>query len=157
DGIKLYSTEREFLAAVAANMKQSGNFKDHAFVFIHGVNTTFEFALYRTAQIAFDLGSDGEPFGTAFLFSWPSSGGIESYAYDLDSARFAVAHLAAFIRTIIENTNAKHVHVVAHSMGNWPTLAALEQVAKSPKKAKLGQVVLAAPDVDAEEFTRMVG
>ena len=156
DGIKLYSSEQEFLAAVAAYIKEPGSFKDHAFVFIHGANTTFEFALYRTAQIAYDLGSDGEPFGTSFLFSWPSSGGIESYAYDLDSARFAVDHLADFIRTVMERTSAKHIHVVAHSMGNWPTLVALGQVSRSPKKAKLSQVVLAAPDVDAEEFTRMV-
>jgi len=156
DGIKLYSGENEFLAAVAGHMDRASDFKDHAFIFVHGANTTFEFALYRTAQIAYDLGSDGEPFGTSFLFSWPSLGGVENYAYDLDSARLAVDHLASFIRMVIENTDAKHVHVVAHSMGNWPTLAALEQVAKSPKTAKLGQVVLAAPDVDAEEFTRMV-
>src|SRR5262249_23509211 len=58
DGIKVYSSEQEFLSTVADHIKQAGNFKDHAFVFIHGVNTTFEFALYRTAQIAFDLGSD---------------------------------------------------------------------------------------------------
>jgi len=155
DGIKLYASEHEFLVAVAAHIKEPGHFKDHAFVFIHGANTTFEFALYRTAQIAYDLGTDGEPFGTAFLFSWPSSDSVEGYAYDLDSARFAVDHLATFIRTVIEKTGAKQVHVVAHSMGNWPTLVALDRIGRS-KKEKLGQVVLAAPDVDGEEFTRMV-
>jgi esterase/lipase superfamily enzyme len=99
----------------------------------------------------------GSLLARRFYLAGPRQAGSKSYAYDLDSARFAVDHLAAFIRVIIEKTNAKHVHVVAHSMGNWPTLAALEHVAKSPKKEKLGQVVLAAPDVDAEEFTRMVG
>ena len=37
-------------------------------VFIHGYNNGFDYALFRTAQIAYDLKYDGAPF----LYSWPS-------------------------------------------------------------------------------------
>jgi len=152
----VFGTEQEFLSAVAAFMKDAGDFKDHAVVFVHGTNTTFEYALYRTAQIAFDLGTGDRPFGTAFLYSWPSAGGLESYKYDFDSARLSVDHLTTFLTTVSEKTDAKHIHVIAHSMGNWPTMAALENVSKSAKaRTRLGQIILAAPDVDAAEFTRM--
>jgi esterase/lipase superfamily enzyme len=151
-GIIIYGRVEDFLQAVAERIPDSGDFREHAFVFIHGANTSFEFALYRTAQIAYDLGTDGEPFGTAFLFSWASEPGVENYKYDFDSARFAAERLSAFLTMIVEKTDAKRVHVIAHSMGNWPLLAALQEM---PKTSKLGQVILAAPDVDAEEFTRM--
>jgi len=156
DGVTIIPSEALFLVAISEHMKEVGEFKEHAFVFVHGANTTFEFALYRTAQIAFDLGSDGRPFGTAFLYSWPSQSGIENYTYDFDSARFTVDHLVTFLTDVAEKTAAKYVHVIAHSMGNWPLMVALEQVARSSKvRSKLSQVILAAPDVDAEEFTKM--
>ena len=44
--------------------------RKEAFVFVHGFNVTFESAVYRTAQIAYDLGFDGAPI----LYSWPSVG-----------------------------------------------------------------------------------
>ncbi len=37
---------------------------------MHGYNTSFDNALYRTAQIAYDLDFDG----ATFLYSWPSGG-----------------------------------------------------------------------------------
>ena len=156
-GVVVYGDMRQFFNAIASHMEMAGEFKDHAFIFVHGANTSFEFALFRTAQLAFDIGSDGAPFGTSFLFSWPSRGTLGSYAYDLDSARLSAEQLSKFIEAIIEKTGAKHLHIIAHSMGNWPALVALDYVGRSDEnRAKLGQVVLAAPDVDAEEFTRMV-
>ena len=54
---------------VAERLQSSQSFKDHAVVFVHGYNTAFDYAVYRTAQIAYDLKFDGVPF----LFSWPFS------------------------------------------------------------------------------------
>ena len=42
--------------------------RKEAFVFIHGYNVAFDDAIYRTAQIAYDLSFDGPPI----LYSWPS-------------------------------------------------------------------------------------
>ncbi len=52
-------TEDELLAQVRERLAASQRYKDHAFIFIHGYNTTFDYALYRTAQIAYDLKFDG--------------------------------------------------------------------------------------------------
>jgi esterase/lipase superfamily enzyme len=41
-------------------------------VFIHGSNVAFDDALYRTAQITYDLGFDGPPI----LYSWPSNANL---------------------------------------------------------------------------------
>jgi hypothetical protein len=94
-GIVVFSDVDEFIFAVQQQVKEQSAFKDHAFVFVHGFWTTFDDALYRTAQIAYDLGDGTTPFGTAFLYSWPSGGALEDYKYDFDSARFAVEHLAS--------------------------------------------------------------
>lgn len=153
DATKVYAGEDEFLAAVKLAMAEAGSFKDHAFVFVHGYNVSFENALYRTAQIAYDLGQEDMPFGTAFLYSWPSAGELESYIYDLESAEKAVPHLQAFLDLVVARSGARHVHLVAHSMGNAPLLAALSNIAaRGSGRATINQVILAAPDVDAKDF-----
>ncbi len=70
-------------------LAQSQRFKDHAVVFIHGYNTSFDFAIYRTAQVAYDLKFDG----AAFAYSWPSGGGLASYTYDRESSGQAEPYL----------------------------------------------------------------
>jgi esterase/lipase superfamily enzyme len=154
---KVYAGADEFIAAVKAAMAEAGSFKDHAFVFVHGYNVSFENALYRTAQIAYDLGQDDLPFGTAFLYSWPSAGELESYIYDLESAEKAAPHLEAFIDLVVARSGAKHVHLIAHSMGNAPLLAALSNIAarRGSAPATINQVILAAPDVDAKDFAEL--
>jgi esterase/lipase superfamily enzyme len=123
------------------HVKEAAFAKDHAFVFVHGYATSFEHALYRTAQLAYDLGDDGHPFGTAFLYSWPSGGGVADYKHDFDSARLSVDHLTAFIRIVAARTDASHIHLIAHSMGNWPLLAALDRLELPPSdRSKLVDV-----------------
>lgn len=156
DGFTIYRSADAFLDDVRAHMREAGDFKDHAFVFVHGYNTTFDAALYRTAQIAYDLGEDGVPFGTAFLYTWPSGGELKDYKYDSESARFTVENLITFLDIVIAKSEAKHVHLIAHSMGNDPMLNALDRFVAPPSaRGRVNQVVLAAPDVDAREFEKI--
>ena len=162
EGFSLFATQAAFLNAVASHMANAGKYRDHAFVFVHGYNTTFDHALFRTAQIAYDLGEPNDatgvftPFGTPFLYSWPSAGGELYYPYDQESARFAVAHLKAFLDLIVAQSGAKKIHLIAHSMGNVPLLNALADVATTTRGgASIDQVILAAPDMDAAEFRRL--
>src|SRR5262245_47059391 len=55
-------SQADFLALVRARIGASFAFKDQAVVFVHGYNTGFDNALYRTAQIAYDLKYDGATF-----------------------------------------------------------------------------------------------
>lgn len=142
-------TEAQFLDEVRAKLAASTTFKNRALVFVHGYNTDFDFAIYRTAQLAYDLKFDGAPF----LYSWPSSSGITGYISDRDSAEQAEPYLRAFLDLVIRETGATNVSLIAHSMGNLPLLRVLRDLApKLPASVQVDQVILAAPDVDRTLF-----
>ncbi len=142
-------TQEQFLAFVRERLAASAKFKDHAFVFIHGYNNGFDYAIYRTAQIAYDLDFDGAPF----MYSWPSGGGVASYGYDRESAEGAEPHLKEFMDLVVKQSGATQVSVIAHSMGNLPLLRVLNQIKPSlPAGVQLNQIIMAAPDVDRNLF-----
>jgi esterase/lipase superfamily enzyme len=155
-GVSVYASEDDFISAVKQHMANAGEFKDHAFVFIHGFRVAFDEALFRTAQIAYDLSGDGVPFGTAFLYSWPSAADATAYLFDEDSARLAIPHLEKFLKLVIDKTGAKHVHLIAHSMGNVPLINALKTVTTTENAHHINQIVLAAPDFDKKEFEKVI-
>jgi hypothetical protein len=139
----------EFITEIRHALDNSKLFKDHAFVFIHGYSVPFDYALYRAAQSAYDLGFDG----VSALYSWPSGGRHADYVYDLDSARLARRYLIEFLTIVCAQTGAKFIHLIAHSMGNVPLLAALPEVLKDESiKHQLSQIIISAPDIDRQEF-----
>jgi esterase/lipase superfamily enzyme len=142
-------TEDEMLALVRQRLATSATFKNHAFVFVHGFNTSFDCALYRTAQIAYDLHFDGVPF----LYSWPSGGKIASYTYDHGSVEQAEPTLTEFLKLVIQKSGATSISLIAHSMGNELLLRVLERLKPHvPSGVVISQVILAAPDVDRDKF-----
>ena len=146
--------EEVFFEELRADVKEAGD--DEAFVFVHGYNVTFEAAAMRTAQLSYDL----EFAGTPILFSWPSTGYTHLYTTDENNVAWAIPHLKQFLTDLIERSGAKRIHLIAHSMGNRALTNALAGLAdefrnEQPKPPKPFQdVVLAAPDVDAEIFRR---
>ena len=134
-------------------MRETGN--NSVFIFVHGYNVSFAEAMRRTAQIADDL----EWRGTSVLYSWASHAEIDGYDADHENALAAVADLSEFIETVAVYSGAARVHVIAHSMGSEPLLAALARHAESTSATGVplvDEVVLAAPDVAADEFTELV-
>lgn len=133
-------------------------------VFVHGYNCTFEDAAHRTAQIAWDLRFDGP----AILYSWPSAGQVEDYHRDSENVKWTRRHLQAFLVRLVASVPGKRIHLVAHSMGNralteallrmrLDTLEARERDARAgravqPAPDPFHQIVLAAPDIDADTF-----
>jgi esterase/lipase superfamily enzyme len=144
----------DFLALARERVKAGRAFKDQALVFVHGFNTAFDQALYRTAQLAYDLQFDGG----AFLYSWPSAGGVAGYVRDRESATQAEPYLEEFLTLVVEKTGARNVSVIAHSMGNLPLLNVLRDLGPSlPAGVRLNEIILAAPDVDRDVFANLVG
>lgn len=142
-------TREELLTLVKERLAGSSDFKDHAFVFVHGFNTSFENAVFRTAQISYDMKFDG----AAFLYSWPSGGNVASYTYDRGSAEQAEPYLKKFLQMVIRESGAKSISLIAHSMGNELLLRVLERMKPDvPEGVKISQVILAAPDVDRDKF-----
>jgi esterase/lipase superfamily enzyme len=121
-------------------------------VFIHGYNVTFDDAMRRTAQISDDVKFQG----ASILYSWPSRGQTLSYTWDESSVAWSVTHLETFLIDLRKRTGVKKVHIVAHSMGNRVLVGALERLAlRFPDQQPMfGQVVMAAPDVDTDEFVK---
>jgi esterase/lipase superfamily enzyme len=144
-------SESEFLALVRERLRASQTYKDHAVVFVHGFNTSFDNALFRTAQIAYDLKFDGAPF----LYSWPSSGqvGLQDYSYDRESTGQAEPYFRQFLELVTRQTGAKSVSLIGHSMGNQLLLAVLRDIKRTaPAGVVVSEVILAAPDVDRDTF-----
>lgn len=146
-------SDDQFYDALKAKVSQSRN-KD-AFVFIHGFNTTFAYAARRTAQIAHDLDFQGAPI----LYSWPSHGGLWGwwhYLSDTDAVRLTGPHLQNFLEHIQHRSGANTIFLIAHSMGNRALTEALKEIGedlhphRTPPPFK--QVVLNAPDIDADVF-----
>jgi len=128
----------------------------HALFYLHGFNVSFEEAAIRAAQIGFDLKVPG---ATAF-FSWPSRGNITAYAADAASIEASERAITEFLIDFTAHCGAEKVHVVAHSMGNRGLLRALQRIAATAEtrgRVKLGQIFLAAPDVDRDLFLDLAG
>ncbi len=128
--------------------------KKKAFVFIHGFNVSFSEAARRTAQINYDLGFAGAPL----FFSWPSQAQLLSYREDGNKARWAAPHLEAFLGDLASKLDADEIYVIAHSMGNQPATLALGALfsARPELAARFKEIILMAPDVDAEVFKREI-
>lgn len=142
-------SEADLLKIVKERLARSARYKDHAFVFVHGYNTSFDYAVYRAAQIAYDIKFDGAPF----VYSWPSGGGIASYTYDRESSAQAEPYFTDFLKMVTQKSGAKHVSVIAHSMGNQLVLRVLQDLQRTrPEGVEISQIIFAAPDVDRDSF-----
>jgi esterase/lipase superfamily enzyme len=119
-----------------------------AIVFVHGFNTSFSEGLMRFAQIVWDMQFKSTPI----LFSWPSRGGVTDYAYDLNSALGARQRFVELIKLLCTDGGVTKLHIIAHSMGNFLVLDALNQVMTSGSPLPLSEIVMAAPDVDIDLF-----
>ncbi|MBG0810471.1 alpha/beta hydrolase [Methylosinus sp. H3A] len=128
--------------------------KRQALVFVHGFNTLFAEAVFRFAQIVHDSGTNALPV----LFTWPSRGKLLDYGYDHESASYSRDALEHLLRTLAKDPSVGEISILAHSMGNWVTLEALRQMAIRDRglAPKIKNVMLAAPDVDYDVFSRQI-
>jgi len=141
----------EFFERVSA--KAAASDSSEAFVFVHGYNVSFAAAARRTAQMTYDLGFSGAPV----FYSWPSRGALSGYSADETTIAWAPPHIAQFLRDIARRTEAQTIHLIAHSMGNRGMTAALTQLVDEGATdvlSKFKEVILTAPDIDADIFKR---
>ena len=143
---------REFLQAIRARAAVGGDPEaSSVLVFVHGYNTQYQEAVYRFAQII----HDADFRGTAVLFAWPSRGNTALYLADRDATTYSRDYFEATLRDIASVQGVREINIMAHSMGNWLTLETLRQAKLKGRvdfNGKLGDVVLASPDVDNDVF-----
>jgi esterase/lipase superfamily enzyme len=138
--------------AQALRAEVGGQRLKEAFVFVHGFNCSFEDAARRTAQLAYDLDFDGVPL----FYSWPSQASTTSYIVDEAAVNVSGRRMAEFLETVMTQSGAQRVHLIAHSMGNRALIEAMQAYlakrAPAQRSKLFGQVVFTAPDVDRDYF-----
>ena len=124
-------------------------------LYVHGFNTSLDEARLRLTQIAVDARFGGVPV----LFTWPSESGMLSYVSAKERATASRDALQGLIRDLAAIPGVGRVHVLAHSMGSWLAMEALREnaIAGHPDlDGKLGDVMLAAPDIDLGVFRQQM-
>ena len=125
-------------------------------IFVHGYNNSFEDAARRTAQLAYDMDFDGTPI----MYAWPSQARLTAYAADEGATDVSALRMLQFLQTVVMQSGAARVHLIAHSMGSRVLIGALTRflqanaaaTAAATGQARFGQVVFTAPDVDRAYF-----
>ena len=126
-------------------------------LYIHGVSNSFSEAALTMGEMCHFLGRE---FVCA-IFTWPAGGKhgiLFGYEEDYESSTFAVEHLRKAIRTIADTPGLERIHILAHSRGTDVLATALSELSFEsymqqttlPRRLKLGNVVLMAPDLDIE-------
>ena len=143
--------DAEFKDEVASHLSGRIGSNRDILLFVHGFNTSYDDARFRLAQVV----TDGRFGGVPMLFTWPASGSLFDYEAAKERASASRDALAQTLMTLADLPDVGRIHILAHSMGAWLTMEALRQDAIAGKPdlgGKLGEVMLAAPDIDVGVF-----
>ena len=139
-------------ADIAKQATQLGN--PGMLVFIHGYNSSFSDAARRAGQLAFDLKFGG----STVLFSWPSRDSTLEYTVDEQAAEWSIPDMKEVLVSLASVAPGTPIYVIAHSMGSRVFTRGFKALlADDPsKRLPFKQIVLAAPDIDADVFRREI-
>lgn len=146
----VYKSENSFISEINRELAKKPPKDRNLMLFVHGYNNTASDSILRIAQFVEDTGFNGVPV----LFSWASAAKVSHYVYDLNSA-LAARPLLLEASGILQRTNAQGFDVFAHSMGGMLMLEAIVHAELSGKYnigGRLGNVMLASPDIDLDVF-----
>ncbi|WP_336279208.1 alpha/beta hydrolase [Bartonella sp. CB175] len=152
--LQKYDNKEQFKEQLNAALAKKPKGRREIFLFIHGYNNNFADGTFRTAQLTYDYSLNV----VTVHYSWPSAGSIPLYIYDRDSANFARDGLIELL-TLISETNADQISVIAHSMGNFVTMEAFRTLALQGKYRPIQRItsfLMAAPDIDLDVFERQL-
>ncbi len=124
-------------------------------IFVHGFNTSLDEARFRLAQLV----NDGRFGGVPVLFTWPSRDNVFAYGSAKENATISRDALARLMRDVSQTPGVGRVHVLAQSMGGWLAMEALRETAIGGQNlldGRLGNVMLAAPDIDISVFRQQM-
>lgn len=147
--------EKRFLAEVGSSAARGEALGRDVGIFVHGFNNNFQESLFRAAQLTVDV----NVARSAILFTWPSKAAITGYLADKDAVTFSRDALARLVERVAADHRVRGVKLYAHSMGSWLTMESVRQIriARGERTlAKLLDLTLAAPDIDAEVFLQQL-
>lgn len=120
--------------------------------YVHGYKTSFETSVLDGHELASGIDFDGQ----TVTFSWPSKDALIDYGYDRESAMWSRDALQDVFEALGRSPSGGKLNIVAHSMGALLTLETLRQLwalsGSMDLAARIGAIVLAAPDIDVDLF-----
>lgn len=140
-----------FVRELRQRLRSSGDRTGRVLVFVHGYNMLYQESVYWMAQIVHDSGFKGAPI----LFAWPSAGKPTLYLADRESTTYSRDYFEKFLGGLAAVPEVKQIDILAHSMGTLLAMESLRQARMSRHERifnKLGEVILAAPDIDVNVF-----
>ncbi|MCD6343392.1 MAG: alpha/beta hydrolase, partial [Spirochaetaceae bacterium] len=126
------------------------------FIYVHGVNRSFEYPLLVASELWHYMGYRG----VFIAFSWPSGQNIMEYVTDVDTAEYSAVQLRRFLEYLISETEAERIHILAFSAGTKLVTLSLHQIGlmelcnedENPESTRIGRVLFAAGDVERQLF-----
>ncbi len=125
-------------------------------LYVHGVKTSFDKAIYTTAELWHFLGREFVPI----TYTWPAGHGglLKGYTYDRESSEFTVFHFKRFLTWLADMPEVEGIHIIAHSRGTDVVFTAVRELfieVRGPgviphERLKLRNVVIASPDINLE-------
>ena len=126
-------------------------------LFVNGYGSSFKSAALTMGELCHFLGREF----VCGIFTWPAGGQggiLFGYEVDQESAEYATEDLVKAIRIIAGTPGVERLHLLAHSRGAATVASALSELSaeaymlqSSPtREFHLGNVVLIAPDLDAD-------
>jgi esterase/lipase superfamily enzyme len=120
-----------------------------ALLYVHGYNQIFRSDILRAGQIA----ADTQWPCAVGAFSWSSEGKFDRYVADIERSGYSVPELSSLLRAT--SSAGATIDVIAHSMGTRVVLSALSGLQRSCIQTNsrfIGELILAAPDVNSEKY-----
>ena len=121
-------------------------------LYVHGFRRDFDIAAMDLALVVYEADLRSVPV----FFSWPSGNSVLGYAGDTTNARWATNDLRDTLKLLLNQPSVDTVHIAAHSLGGNGLLDALERLSQDDEARidKIGEVILASPDIDTGLFRR---
>ncbi|MDE0590600.1 alpha/beta hydrolase [Halocynthiibacter sp. C4] len=119
-------------------------------LYTHGYYMNFERSCKRAVHLQRNVGLEGK----VMLFSWPSAGDILNYTEDVSDVEWSSYEYERTVRRLVEEFGEGRVDLASHSLGGRALFNALRSMAheRIGMPPLLNNVILLAPDVDAELF-----
>lgn len=151
--LKLLS-EDEFYGVLSHRL-QGSNAKSINLL-VHGVNHTFDSSVRQAGTLTFDLNMSFP----LVLYSWPTGPGVMPGTYKRDRAAVtgAAQGLDLFLERFQDHIHPRKINILAHSLGCKVVCETFDLLVKKEKwsdaETEMANVVLAAPDVDKDDFDK---
>lgn len=147
--------------ALEINKRLDASDRKDVYLFIHGYNTGYPKHFEIAGEIYHFIGRQG----VMIAYAWPSQSSVLEYFSDKEASLATVRHFRLLIKFIAQQTRARRIHIIAHSAGNPVVVRALTMLRLKDdelsaqeirEKYRIGNVILAAPDMDLQDYMQAV-